>query len=218
MTYTRYLNESYQGWIMNKISQELVTWAKEQGDIFLSYSDFYLTYFFYGITPNGHINKFPMNETYGLPKNLLLANLSTEIFINEKENSAIGILTYDNTYDQTDKNNFIDNLNDACSRIGNKYGKGKISVSMTGESALVKAMNEESRKDVERKDVLTIPLALCVLALIIRSWRLMFIPLLTFGVSICTSFSVMRPVKILYFYAILREIFVCPSSVILYLF
>merc|ERR1719361_1175943 len=64
---------------------------------------------------------------------------------------------------------------------------------MTGESALIKAMNAESRKDVEKKDTLTIPIALCVLALIIRSWRLMFIPLVTFLVSICASFSVMRP-------------------------
>ena len=181
---------------MNKISREIVDWAKEQGGIFLSYSDFYSTYFSYGVTPKG-TRKYPVNETYGLPENLILANLSAEIFVSTNENSAIGILTYDNTYDQTDKNNFIDNLNDACSRIGNQYGKGKISVSMTGESALVKAMNEESRKDVERKDTLTIPLALCVLALIIRSWRLMFIPLLTFGASICTSFSVMRPVKII---------------------
>ncbi len=60
---------------------------------------------------------------------------------------------------------------------------------MTGESALTKAMNAESRKDVEKKDTLTIPIALCVLALIIRSWRLMFIPLVTFGTSICAAFS-----------------------------
>lgn len=174
---------------------QLVKWAKDQGDIFMTYSDYYTVSFAYGIEKIYPLGSYPP-KYYG-PSNAVLANLSGEIFLNQDKTSMIGILTYDNTKDQQTKNNFIDDLDGECGKITNDFGKNKIKMSMTGESALVKAMNEESRKDVERKDTLTIPLALCVLALIIRSWRLMFIPLLTFGVSICCSFSVMRPVKIL---------------------
>eukprot|EP01083_Nonionella_stella_P265644 899615_1 len=179
--YTPKHDATYLGWTLNNMTIELKSWASSRGGIFQGYSDFYATYFHYGLTK------------LGTPENRILAGLAYEIFISSKNNSAIGILTYDNTYDQTVKNNFIDDLNDECKYIAKKYGNNKISMSMTGESALIKAMNAESRKDVTKKDTLTIPIALCVLALIIRSWRLMFIPLLTFGTSICTSFAIMRP-------------------------
>ena len=55
-------------------------------------------------------------------------------------------------------------------------------------------MNDESKKDVTRKDMLTIPIALCVLALIVRSWRLMFIPILSVFASLATSFTLMYPI------------------------
>eukprot|EP01084_Bolivina_argentea_P128139 226542_1 len=179
--YTPKHDATYLGWTLNNMTIELKSWASSRGGIFQGYSDFYATYFHYGLTK------------LGTPENRILAGLAYEIFISSKNNSAIGILTYDNTYDQTVKNNFIDDLNDECKYIAKKYGNNKISMSMTGESALIKAMNAESRKDVEKKDTLTIPIALCVLALIIRSWRLMFIPVACFTVSICASFSILRP-------------------------
>ena len=105
-------------------------------------------------------------------------------------NYAIGVVQYQNNANEDVKNNFIDWLHDNCIHISTD----KMEISMTGESALIKDMNEESKKDVERKDVITIPIALIVLAIIVQSWRLMFIPILNFGVSICASFSLMKPV------------------------
>ena len=200
MNYTKYLNLNSTNWTMNVMGQQIITWAQDQGGIFLSYADFYQTYFSYGLASasDPHTPIIPIKNINGsgYPENLVLATLASEIFISTDNTSAIAILTYDNTYDQQTKNNFIDDLDAKCGDIAKEYGADTIKLSMTGETALIKAMNEESRKDVERKDTLTIPLALCVLALIIRSWRLMFIPLLTFGVSICCAFSLMRPVKI----------------------
>eukprot|EP01083_Nonionella_stella_P175498 611326_1 len=187
--YTAHLNASYLGWTLNAMAHELVEWSQSQGHIFQSYHDFYDTFFSYGLT---ELN-LPPKIYAGTPKNKILALLSKQIFVSKDNQSAIGILRYDDTLDQTTKNNFIDDLNAKCASISSKSGNKSVTMSMTGESALIKDMNAESRKDVEKKDTLTIPIALCVLALIIRSWRLMFIPLLTFGTSICASFSVMRP-------------------------
>ena len=102
---------------------------------------------------------------------------------------AVGVVQYQNGKSQQDKYDLIDDLYDYTNEVSNDV----ITVSMTGQAALIKDMNEESKKDVEKKDVITIPIALCVLAIIVRSWRLMFIPILTFGISICASFSIMRP-------------------------
>eukprot|EP01083_Nonionella_stella_P316351 1146592_1 len=187
--YTAYRNQSYLGWTLNAMTHQLVTWAQSQGHIFQTYHGFYDTYFSYGLTDMD----FPPYIYPGTPQNKILAGLSKQIFVSKDNKSAIGILTYDDTLDQATKNNFIDDLDSKCDWISSGYGDDHMTMSMTGESALIKAMNAESRKDVEKKDTLTIPIALCVLALIIRSWRLMFIPLLTFGTSICASFSVMRP-------------------------
>lgn len=183
-TFTPLHNQSYEGWTLNRMSHELVSWCNQYPDVFQGYTDFYDTFFSYGL----------IKDT-GLPENDILARLAHKIFVTEGNDSAIGIVTYDNTADQTEKNEFIDDLTDQCTHIANRYGRGKIKMSMTGETALIMAMNAESRKDVEKKDTLTIPIALCVLALIVRSWRLMFIPLLTFGTSICAAFSLMRPVE-----------------------
>ena len=144
---------------MNNMAHKLVTWAQEQNGIFLTYSDFYSTYFSYGLIAGT-----------GTPENVPLTYIAKNIFISNNSNSAIGILTYDNNFDQQDKNDFLDNMNNECGAIARKYGNNTIKMTMTGESALIKDMNAESRKDVEKKDTLTIPIALCVLALIIRSY------------------------------------------------
>jgi len=198
LAHDKFLNASYDGWLMNRVSQHIVEWAQAQGGIFESYTDFYSTYFYDGVQPIIPDHPAINASLAGKPRNQMLAALAQDIFISEHNNSAIAILTFDSRYAQQDKNRFMDDLHDACRRISHEIGgdvddEHRVTVTMTGESALIYAMNQESRKDVERKDTLTIPIALCVLAFVIRSWRLMFIPLITFAVSICASFSVMRP-------------------------
>ncbi len=61
---------------------------------------------------------------------------------------------------------------------------------------MINDMSEESRSDVEQKDVITIPLALAVLAAVVRSWRVMFIPLICVIISVMASFSIMLPVAV----------------------
>eukprot|EP01084_Bolivina_argentea_P122607 217245_1 len=58
---------------------------------------------------------------------------------------------------------------------------------------MANAMTLQSKTEFGINCLLLVPVALCVLALIIRSWRLMFIPVACFTVSICASFSILRP-------------------------
>ncbi len=116
---------------------------------FESYADYYTTAAMYN-GANGNI-------TY----------LANTLFISDTNTSAVGIIIYDNTKKH---GNFLDDTNDKCNVITDDFGQGQIKVAMTGADAMAKAMTEQSRIDVGVNCLLLVPVALCVFALIIRSW------------------------------------------------
>eukprot|EP01084_Bolivina_argentea_P128141 226544_1 len=163
--------------IMSTMSNKFQEWFQLQ-TAFESYSDYYTTSSMYNNT-NG-------NMTF----------LANSLFISNTNTSAVGLISYDNNKEKThrtDKSHFLDDTNDKCNEITQQYGENIIKVAMTGANAMAKAMTEQSKTDVGINCLLLVPVALCVLALIIRSWRLMFIPVACFTVSICASFSILRP-------------------------
>ncbi len=74
MNYTQYQAQTYLGWTLNNMENELVKWAKTRGGIYQSYSDFYGTYFLYGLTKQSH-KLGPYVIPAGIPENQILALL-----------------------------------------------------------------------------------------------------------------------------------------------
>jgi len=89
---------------------------------------------------------------------------------------------------------FIDYLRDELNVL--QYEKEELSVYLTGFIVMYIEMREATEEDMTRMDIIVIPLALLVLALVLRSIKLMIIPILSMGGSVLTSFLIMYPVAI----------------------
>lgn len=67
-------------------------------------------------------------------------------------------------------------------------------IALTGEEVLFLEMQESAERDILVMDAIVLPIALIVLALVLRSFRLMILPILSVGLSIAVSFFVMYPI------------------------
>ena len=65
---------------------------------------------------------------------------------------------------------------------------------LTGSHILFEDMRTASEKDIIIMDSIVLPLALIVLALVLKSFKLMIIPVISVGFSIATSFFLMYPI------------------------
>merc|ERR1719197_295400 len=57
-------------------------------------------------------------------------------------------------------------------------------------------METASHHDIAIKDPIVLPIALIVLAVVVRSWRLMLIPVFCVSCSVCLSYTIMYPVAV----------------------
>ncbi|MCG3222490.1 MAG: MMPL family transporter [Candidatus Heimdallarchaeota archaeon] len=87
---------------------------------------------------------------------------------------------------------FIDYVREELSEI--QYDEEEISVYLTGFIVMYIEMREATEEDMTRMDLIVIPLALLVLAIFLRSIKLMIIPILSMSLSILISFLVMYPI------------------------
>lgn len=71
--------------------------------------------------------------------------------------------------------------------------KSSFKFETTGSVVLYEDLQNLAISDLTSKDIFTFPFALLVLFFVIRSWRLMIIPLLTLSLSILVSFTLMYP-------------------------
>ncbi|MHA1222926.1 MAG: MMPL family transporter [Candidatus Heimdallarchaeaceae archaeon] len=67
-------------------------------------------------------------------------------------------------------------------------------VLLTGAEVLFEDMRSSAEKDIILMDSIVLPIALIVLAFVLKSFRLMILPVLSVGFSIATSFFLMYPV------------------------
>ena len=72
----------------------------------------------------------------------------------------------------------------------------KFFVGITGSRPLLMDVEEGTKGDLARMDSIVIPIAFVILALVLRSLRLMIIPILTMGISFLFSFMVMLPIAL----------------------
>ncbi|MHA1116197.1 MAG: MMPL family transporter [Candidatus Heimdallarchaeaceae archaeon] len=73
--------------------------------------------------------------------------------------------------------------------------KEKYYIGLTGSDILILDIENGTKHDLARMDAVVLPIALIVLALVLRSFRLMIIPIFTMILSTFTSFLIMLPIS-----------------------
>ncbi|MHA1406429.1 MAG: MMPL family transporter [Candidatus Heimdallarchaeaceae archaeon] len=68
-----------------------------------------------------------------------------------------------------------------------------ISIYITGFIVMYLDMKDSAQADLQRMDVIVIPIALIVLGFVLKSIRLMLLPIFSMGISILTAFLIMYP-------------------------
>ena len=69
---------------------------------------------------------------------------------------------------------------------------------LTGFYVMYIDMQEATEEDLTRMDMIVLPIALLVLAFVLRSLKLMIIPIASMGISILTSFLIMYPLALVW--------------------
>ncbi|MHA2255940.1 MAG: MMPL family transporter, partial [Candidatus Heimdallarchaeaceae archaeon] len=124
---------------------------------------------------------------YGYPE------IAVDLVSSENRTMLINIeLDYEEH--KSDVGLFIDYIREELSEI--QIGDEEISVYLTGFIVMYREMREATEEDMTKMDIIVIPLALLVLAAVIRSIKLMIIPILSMGLSVLSSFLIMYPVAL----------------------
>ncbi len=65
---------------------------------------------------------------------------------------------------------------------------------LTGSKVMLEDMQEASKQDIIRMDAIVLPIALLILALVVRSFRLLVVPIVSLLCTISIAFSIMLPI------------------------
>eukprot|EP00656_Telonema_subtile_P033016 TRINITY_DN3639_c0_g1_i2.p1 TRINITY_DN3639_c0_g1~~TRINITY_DN3639_c0_g1_i2.p1 ORF type:complete len:882 (-),score=193.02 TRINITY_DN3639_c0_g1_i2:78-2723(-) len=85
----------------------------------------------------------------------------------------------------------IDFSNDWLQDFVDAHALPGIAIELTGVPSFIPMMTKVAVSDMERADGIGLPIALLVMAWLLRSWRMVFLPLLAMGVSIAMTFGIM---------------------------
>lgn len=110
-------------------------------------------------------------------------------FVSETNTTTIVEISV-NSISDTELNNFIDFVHNTIDFF---KPEGYIML-LTGSHILFEDMKNASEKDIIVMDSIVLPIALIVLAIVLKSFKLMIIPIVSVGFSIATSFFLMYPV------------------------
>lgn len=141
-------------------------------------------------------------------------------FISANEEAAI-ILIQGDAKDSKRYLSFVDWVN-----AGLPYAETKalhadprlaLNAAQTGLGMFTEEAVEGVQRDLEKMDMVAMPIALCVLSFVLRSWRLMLIPCICIGAAATTSFGVvMLPIsyatQIISFAPSVRRVHACVCA------
>ncbi|MHA1202310.1 MAG: MMPL family transporter [Candidatus Heimdallarchaeaceae archaeon] len=91
-------------------------------------------------------------------------------------------------------NDFIYYLRDNIASMENE--DNEFDAFVTGFRVMYLDMKEVTEEDLALMDMIVIPIAMLVLAFVLRSLKLMILPILSMGISILTSFLIMYPIAL----------------------
>ncbi len=116
-------------------------------------------------------------------------------FISSEERSML--LTIDLIYDEENSSisAFVVYLREEVHKINTSED---FNVYLTGYLVMYLDMQEATEEDLLRMDLIVIPIALLVLAIVLRSLKLMILPIASMGISILASFLIMYPVALIW--------------------
>lgn len=121
------------------------------------------------------------------------------LFISAHEEAAIMLIQGD-AKDSRRYLKFVDWIN---AGLPNAEAKARdadpslaLNATQTGLGMFTKEALEGVQHDLEKMDMVAMPIALCVLSFVLRSWRLMLVPCICIGTAAATSFGViMLPIS-----------------------
>lgn len=112
-------------------------------------------------------------------------------FVSATNTTTIVEISLNSMTDQ-ELNNLVEYTSDSI----NMFEPEGYVILLTGSHILFEDMKNASEKDIIVMDSIVLPLALIVLALVLKSFKLMTIPVVSVGFSIATSFFLMYPVAV----------------------
>lgn len=127
------------------------------------------------------------------------AAMAKGLFISAHEEAAI-ILIQGDAKDSRRYLKFVDWVNDglpnAAARALEVDPRLALNATQTGLGMFTEEALEGVQHDLEKMDMVAMPIALCVLSFVLRSWRLMLVPCICIGAAAATSFGViMLPIS-----------------------
>lgn len=116
-------------------------------------------------------------------------------FISSEERSML--LTIDLIYNEENSSisAFIEYIREEVHKINTSED---FNVYLTGYLVMYIDMQEATEEDLLRMDLIVIPIALLVLAIVLRSLKLMILPIASMGISTLASFLIMYPVALIW--------------------
>ncbi|MHA1347373.1 MAG: MMPL family transporter [Candidatus Heimdallarchaeaceae archaeon] len=115
-------------------------------------------------------------------------------FVSDSERSMLIVI--DLKYEGADSviDDFIYYLRDNIASMENE--DNGFEAYLTGFTAMYMDMKEVTQEDLALMDMIVIPIAMLVLAFVLRSLKLMILPILSMGISVLASFLIMYPLAL----------------------
>ncbi|MCG3259754.1 MAG: MMPL family transporter [Candidatus Heimdallarchaeota archaeon] len=116
-------------------------------------------------------------------------------FVSTEERSML--LTIDLIYNEENSSisAFVEYLREEVHKINTSED---FNVYLTGYLVMYLDMQDATEEDLLRMDLIVIPIALLVLAFVLRSLKLMILPIASMGISILASFLIMYPLALIW--------------------
>ncbi len=128
---------------------------------------------------------------------LVDANLSSyaSALVSTEERSMIVNIEFEYEEEGNTLGSFIEFLRKEIEEL---HTSEEFVVYLTGFYVMYIDMQEATAEDLTKMDMIVLPIALVVLAFVLRSLKLMIIPIASMGISILTSFLIMYPLALVW--------------------
>ncbi len=115
-------------------------------------------------------------------------------FVSDSERSMLFIIDLKLEGESSIIDDFIYYLRDNLASIEKE--DNEFDAFLTGFTAMYMDMKEVTQEDLALMDIIVIPIAMLVLAFVLRSLKLMILPILSMAISILTSYLIMYPLAL----------------------
>ncbi len=113
---------------------------------------------------------------------------TAKMFVSEDARTTMFVIMYNNLGEESE-DAFIEYIKEEIAV--NKPDETRFEVYLTGMAIIYDDMFESATEDLSRIDLIVIPIALVVLAIVLKRLRLMLIPILAIAISAFTSFAIL---------------------------